>query len=318
MRRIEIPSAELQVSSYCLGTMYFGSKVPVDTSLTLLDAYADRGGNFLDSANKYASWIEGFSGGESERVIGRWLKDRPRDRFVVTSKVGFPYGDVPRSLRADVIVSECEKSLRRLGTDYIDIYFAHAEDAGTPVEETLRAFDKLIRDGKVRCIGASNHQAWRLAEAELMARAAGLPHYVVLQQRFSYLQPVVGADFGTQVPLTPEQTDFCARHGVLLMAYSPLLGGLYEKPEIPVPVQYRSEHSDKLLELLRRRAAEWGYTPSQLVLGWMLALSPCVVPEVTASRLEHLEANLREVDPAHAAVFAEEVASVDSFTVKYS
>ena len=159
MRRIEIPSAELQVSSYCLGTMYFGSKVPVDTSLTLLDAYADRGGNFLDSANKYASWIEGFSGGESERVIGRWLKDRPRDRFVVTSKVGFPYGDVPRSLRADVIVSECEKSLRRLGTDYIDIYFAHAEDAGTPVEETLRAFDKLIRDGKVRCIGASNHQA---------------------------------------------------------------------------------------------------------------------------------------------------------------
>uniref|UniRef100_UPI004025A4C4 aldo/keto reductase n=1 Tax=Alistipes indistinctus TaxID=626932 RepID=UPI004025A4C4 len=216
------------------------------------------------------------------------------------------------------IVSECEKSLRRLGTDFIDIYFAHAEDAGTPVEETLRAFDKLIRDGKVRCIGASNHQAWRLAEAELMARAAGLPHYVVLQQRFSYLQPVVGADFGTQLPLTPEQTDFCARHGVLLMAYSPLLGGLYEKPEIPVPVQYRSEHSDKLLELLRRRAAEWGYTPSQLVLGWMLALSPCVVPEVTASRLEHLEANLREVDPAHAAVFAEEVASVDSFTVKYS
>ena len=84
---------------------------------------------------------------------------------------------------------------------------------------------------------------------------AGLPHYVVLQQRFSYLQPVVGADFGTQLPLTPEQTDFCARHGVLLMAYSPLLGGLYEKPEIPVPVQYRSEHSDKLLELLRRRAA---------------------------------------------------------------
>ena len=215
MRRIEIPSAELQVSSYCLGTMYFGSKVPVDTSLTLLDAYADRGGNFLDSANKYASWIEGFSGGESERVIGRWLKDRPRDRFVVTSKVGFPYGDVPRSLRADVIVSECEKSLRRLGTDYIDIYFAHAEDAGTPVEETLRAFDKLIRDGKVRCIGASNHQAWRLAEAELMARAAGLPHYVVLQQRFSYLQPVVGADFGTQLPLTPEQTDFlCASWGV--------------------------------------------------------------------------------------------------------
>ena len=289
----------LSVSRTSFGALPI-QRIPESESTAILRVAYEAGINFYDTANAYT---------DSEFKLGQALGDVRRNIIIATKTA---------PAAPEVMQQHLEQSLKMLRTDYIDIYFAHAEDAGTPVEETLRAFDKLIRDGKVRCIGASNHQAWRLAEAELMARAAGLPHYVVLQQRFSYLQPVVGADFGTQLPLTPEQTDFCARHGVLLMAYSPLLGGLYEKPEIPVPVQYRSEHSDKLLELLRRRAAEWGYTPSQLVLGWMLALSPCVVPEVTASRLEHLEANLREVDPAHAAVFAEEVASVDSFTVKYS
>ena len=184
MRRIEIPSAELQVSSYCLGTMYFGSKVPVDTSLTLLDAYADRGGNFLDSANKYASWIEGFSGGESERVIGRWLKDRPRDRFVVTSKVGFPYGDVPRSLRADVIVSECEKSLRRLGTDYIDIYQLHCAPRVYRPGEEDGVYDWLLqkkKEGAIRHISVTAH---RIGVAE-EALESGL--YDTLQYPFSVI-----------------------------------------------------------------------------------------------------------------------------------
>lgn len=266
MRRIEISSEHLQVS--CLGTMHFSSKVPVDTSLALLDLYADHGGNFLDSANKYASWVERCSSGENERVIGRWLKGHAREKVVITSKVGFPYGDVPRTLYVKMIVSECERSSKRLETDYMDIYFAHVDDVFTPLEETHRAFGQLIRNGKVRCIGASNYQAWRLAEAEMIARSAGLPRYEVLQQRFSYLQPVLGADFGTQMQLTPEQIDFCVSHQLLLMAYSPLLGGLYEKPEMEISVlQYRSEHSDKLLELLRRCSAEWGYTPFAVGIG---------------------------------------------------
>ena len=298
-----------KISVLGFGTSYIAQADEKDAIATIRQAY-EGGVNYFDLATAESRTFPYFGA-----ALGDVRKNVRYQIHFGANYQGGPYGF---TLDAEAIKKSIHWQLEKLGTDYIDIYFAHAEDAGTPVEETLRAFDKLIRDGKVRCIGASNHQAWRLAEAELMARAAGLPHYVVLQQRFSYLQPVVGADFGTQLPLTPEQTDFCARHGVLLMAYSPLLGGLYEKPEIPVPVQYRSEHSDKLLELLRRRAVEWGYTPSQLVLGWMLALSPCVVPEVTASRLEHLEANLREVDPAHAAVFAEEVASVDSFTVKYS
>ena len=318
MRTVTVPGPDLPLSDYCLGTMYFGSKVDVHTSLHLMDLYAAHGGNFLDSANKYASWLPGFQGGESEQVIGRWLKNHPRDRYVITSKVGFPYGDIPRSLAAKYIISECEKSLTRLGTDYIDIYFAHTQDLDTSIEETLKAFDSLLQSGKIRAIGASNFDAWPLAEAGCSARQHHLPAFSVLQQRYSYLQPVLGADFGTQKVLTPEQIDYCARRELLVMAYSPLLGGLYEHADAQLPIQYDSALNRNRLRLLREAASEYGCTPSQLVLSWMAASSPAIVPLVTASREEHLLDNLKQVPTEQVHEFAERLNNLDRFTIKYS
>lgn len=318
MRTVTLPALGMPLSDYCLGTMYFGSKVDLKTSLRLMDLYAAHGGNFLDSANKYASWVPGFQGGESEQVVGRWLKDHPRDRYIITSKVGFPYGDIPRSLAAKYIISECEKSLTRLGTDYIDIYFAHTQDPDTPIEESLKAFDSLIQSGKIRAIGASNFDAWPLAEAGCAARQHALPAFSVLQQRYSCLQPVLGADFGTQKVLTPEQIDYCARRELLVMAYSPLLGGLYEHADEPLPIQYDSALNRNRLRVLRESASEYGCTPSQLVLSWMAFSSPVIVPLVTASREEHLLDNLKQVPEAQVREFAERLDSLDRFTIKYS
>lgn len=316
MKRIVLPVLGDTVSRYCLGTMYFGSKVGEADAYRLLDLYAGAGGNFLDSANKYASWLPGFRGGESETLLGRWLKGKPRDRYVITSKVGFPYGEIPQSLAPKYIISECERSLKRLGTDYIDLYFAHSQDPATPIEESLKAFDVLLQSGKVRAIGASNFDAWRLAEAGCVARGQGWASFTALQQRYTYLQPVLGADLGTQKALSPEQIDYCRERGVLPMAYSPLMGGFYEHTSPILPLPYDSLQNNNRLALLRASAHAYGCTPSQLVLSWMA--SEGIVPLVTASREEHLLENLREVDEALVREFSAQLESQDRFTTKYS
>ena len=247
MKRGEIANTGLEVSRYCLGTMYFGTKVSERESFRLLDLYADRGGNFLDCANKYASWVPGFAGGESECVVGKWLKGRRREEWILTSKVGFAYGTIPKTLSARIIISECEKSLKRLGTDHIDLYFAHSQDLFTPVEESMEAFHRLVTSGKVRSIGASNHDVLRLAESNRTAQRMGWEKFTVLQQRYTLLQPYVGADFGTQEILTPEQESYCRSTDIALMAYSPLLGGLYSETLPALPVQYDSSHNRKIL-----------------------------------------------------------------------
>lgn len=305
------------VSDICLGTMYFGTMVPESVSLRLLDIYAEAGGNFLDSANKYASWVPGFYGGESERIIGKWLKGKARDQYVITSKVGFPYGKVPRSLKAREIVQECEKSLKRLGCDYIDFYFAHTQDEETPIEESLQAFDSLIQSGKIRLIGASNYDVWRLAESDWQADRLNTTRYRILQQRYSLLQPVLGADFGTQKVLSPEHIDYCNRHNIHIMAYSPLLGGLYEQQEPDIPIQYQSQSNLDRLKLLHRFACERECTPNQLVIGWMRAQTPSILPIVTSSSEAHLRDNLQETEPENARVFAKVVFQQNRFNVKY-
>mgnify|MGYP001828221062 CR=1 FL=1 len=157
MKKIELGRTGIEISVLGLGTMYFGSRVDEQTSFRLLDVYQAHGGNFLDSANKYASWLPGRKGGESERLIGRWLKQKGRAADpVIATKVGFPYGELPRSLKREVIISECERSLRRLGVECIDVYFAHAYDPETPVEESMEAFFRLKKSVKIRAVGSSN------------------------------------------------------------------------------------------------------------------------------------------------------------------
>jgi aryl-alcohol dehydrogenase-like predicted oxidoreductase len=268
-------------------------------SFALLDAYAEAGGGFLDTANKYASWLPGFEGGESERLLGRWMKERGnRSRLFLATKVGLPMPGVEQGLRARQIEAECEKSLARLGTDTIDLYYAHADDRDTPLEETLAAFDRLVAAGKVRFLGASNHLAWRLHDARLISGGHDWPGYVCIQMRYSYLQPNpwMPQEFAAQIPTSPEMLDYCAANNVRLLAYSPLLGGAYTRSDRSLHPSYLGPDNETRLRSLARIARATGATVNQVVLAWMINSRPGVIPIMAASTPEQLRENLGALD----------------------
>lgn len=296
MKKIELGKTGELVCSMGLGTMYFGSKVDEKTSFGMLDFYFDQGGTFLDSANKYASWVPGFQGGESETLIGKWMKSKGNcDEMFVSSKVGFPYDEVPRSLKKEIIISECERSLKRLQTDHIDLYFAHAFDAATPMEETMEAFYLLKKSGKIRFAGASNFYSWQLCEANTIAHQQGWEGFCCIQQRHTYLEPMLRANFGTQLLLTPELQDYCISNNLTIMAYSPLLGGVYSRKDRTLPVQYQSPTNDFHLAKLNEVADELNVSPNAVVLAWMMQGSSPIIPMVTGSRVAQLEENLESL-----------------------
>ncbi len=276
-----------------LGTMYFGTKIDKRTSFAMLDFYIEKGGSFLDSANKYASWVPGFQGGESENMIGKWMKQKKnRSALFITSKVGFSYGDIQRSLKKEIIVSECEKSLKRLGVETIDLYFAHAFDEKTPLEETMEAFCQLKKSGKIRFAGASNFYGWQLSEANAAASRQGWEGFCCVQQRHTYLEPTLRAYFGTQLLLTPEIIELCKVKNLSMMAYSPLLGGVYVRNELPIPVQYQSVTNDFRMSGLKEIAADLRVSANAIVLAWMVQSSPFVIPMVAGSSVAQLNENL--------------------------
>ena len=200
------------------------------------------------------------------------------------------------SLSGDVIIQECDRSLERLGTDRIDLYYAHIDDRKTPLSETLGAFDKLIEAGKVRFIGASNYRAWRLAEAEAVSLASGGQAFCCVQQRYSYLRPVPGARFGLQVMVNEDLLDFCSERGMTLLPYSPLLGGSYVRADKPTPPQYVGADTDARMGAIRAVADETGATVNQVILAWMLQHDQSVLPVFSASTPEQMRENLGAVD----------------------
>lgn len=293
MQKIGLGNTNEQISCMGLGTMYLGSKVNEQTSFSILDYYCDQGGNLLDSANKYASWVPGFQGGESELLIGKWIKQKGnREKMFLTSKVGFPYGKIPRSLKKDIIITECERSLQRLGVETIDLYFAHAYDVQTPAEEVIEAFSTLKGQGKIRYAGASNYLGWQLSEAVQAADKSGFEGFTCLQQRHTYLEPGLRANFGTQLLLTPEIEEYCQIQNLTIMAYSPLLGGAYVNSEKPIPVQYKSAANDFRMKNLKQLAAELQVPSNAVVLRWMMQSSPAIIPMVTGSTVAQLEQNM--------------------------
>ncbi len=196
MQRMKLGDSGLEVSALCMGSDAIGSRIDQEMSFQLLDIYRESGGSFVDTANFYASWYPDCQGGESETTIGLWMKDRGvRDEMVIDSKLGFDYPGCDGGLSAAEIERECEKSLQRLQTDRIDLYYAHRDDPDTPLEETMEAFDRLIKAGKVRAIGASNLKVWRIAEANTVSKAHEWAGYSVIQQRHTYLRPRHGARF---------------------------------------------------------------------------------------------------------------------------
>jgi aryl-alcohol dehydrogenase-like predicted oxidoreductase len=297
MQKVTLGNSGIDVSALCFGTDLIGSRIDRETSFRLLDLFRERGGTFIDTGNFYAAWLPGCQGGESETTIGAWLKDRgASDSMVISTKLGFDYPGCEGGLNAREIERECEKSLRRLQRDRLDLYYAHRDDPATPLAETMEAFDRLIRAGKVRAIGASNLKGWRIAEANEVSRANGWAQYSVVEQRHTYLRPRHGADFGPQIPINDDMKDFSRSRGIALIGYSVLLQGAYTRDDRPVPAQYAGPDSDERLAALREVSAETGATPNQIVIAWMRQSDPPVLPIIAGSRLEQCAQNISALD----------------------
>jgi aryl-alcohol dehydrogenase-like predicted oxidoreductase len=291
--RARLGRTGIEVSELCLGTDYYGSRTSPEQARRLLDAFAEAGGTFIDTANVYAAFLPGFVGGESESVIGDWMAARGnRDDIVVATKVAGPYQDVPGGLRAADVASECEKSLRRLQTPTIDVYYAHIDDWTTPLEEILDGFGRLLRSGRIRSVGLSNWQLWRLAEARLLAETDGWP-LAALEYRHTYLRPTAAADVAPQIVASPELFAFARAHGLAVVAYSVLLNGAYTRSDRSVPWGYRGPDTEARLDCVGEVAAELGATVNQVVLAWLRSTPGCtVIPIIGGSRLEQLQENL--------------------------
>jgi aryl-alcohol dehydrogenase-like predicted oxidoreductase len=293
MEKVLLGKIGLEASALIMGSDVLGSKLDRETSFALLDCYFENGGNLIDTANFYASWLARFSGGESESVIGMWMRERgTRDQVLVSSKLAFDYPGCDGGLSAAEIARECEKSLKRLQTDRLDIYYAHRDDLATPLEETMAAFDALVVAGKIRLLGASNLPVWRIADANAIARKSGHATYEVIQQRYTYLRPRHGADFGPQIFLNGDTKAFAKQHGIGLIAYSVLLQGSYTRLERPLPPQFGGGDSDERLAVLKSVADEFALSPNQIVIAWMRQSNPFILPIIAASKTEQLRENI--------------------------
>lgn len=288
---------DLAGARVALGTMYFGTTVPEESARRLLDRYVELGGRLIDTANCYAFWAAGGTGEESERVIGRWLADRgARADVLLATKVGSrpepagaPWPEHAEGLAARTVAEQFARSSERLGTDRIDIYFAHIEDPATEPTETLAAFDALVRAGSVGVLGASNTTAAGLAAARETSEKHGWAAYEVVQQRHTYLPTAPGSDTGAQRLLEPRLAQYAAEHGLLVQGYSPLLGGSYARPDRPLPPEYQNDANTRRLEFLRAASERLGLTPSQLVLAWMSGGVRPVVPVLGVSTTSQLD-----------------------------
>ena len=297
MRKVSLGRTGVQTSAISLGAMFFGTKTDTATSHAILDLYRESGGTFIDTANIYAHWVPGGKGGESETLLGNWMRERRnRASLFLATKVGFPYPTVERNLKASTIETECNKSLRRMGIDTIDLFYAHVDDRTTPLEETLQAFDTLRRAGKVRFVGASNFLAWRLAESCTLSSDHSWAQYCCVQQRYSYLQPQPGSSFDPQLAANSDLLDYCASSGMTLLAYSPLLGGAYSRADRNIPEQYLWRDTEDRLGRLKRLAREIGVTPNQLVLAWLMQATPAAIPVMAGGTVDQVRENLGALD----------------------
>jgi aryl-alcohol dehydrogenase-like predicted oxidoreductase len=282
----------LRVSEICMGTMTFGGVTDEAEAKKMVNRCVEVGVNFFDTANVY-------TGGQSEQILGRLIKDK-RDDLVIATKVFNPQGPGPNDmgLSRKHIIQACEASLRRLGTDYIDLYQVHSDDRETPLEETLRALDQLVREGKVRYIGASNHVAWRLSDALWTADTQGLARYECLQPLYNLIERGVDAEL---LPL-------CRDKGVGIIAWSPLAGGwltgkyrgevaadarLNEPGRPPMGAQVDRE---RILDAVLAVAKEVNATPGQVALRWVMNQPGLTSAIVGARNLEQLNDNLGAAD----------------------
>lgn len=293
----------LEVSRLCLGTMYFGTRTDEATSFAVLDRFVAAGGTFLDTANCYNQWVVPKDGGESEALIGRWLRSRrAADRVVVATKVGcrttVPGDPSPASfegLAAPTIRKAAHDSLRRLGLDQVGLLYAHYDDRTVPLEETVGAFAELAAEGAAAALGASNMATWRLEQARRIAADHGWARCTAVQQAGSYLWP---SPARAQLHVvTDELVDYADAHDdMTIMAYSPLLAGFYADRTRPMPGRYDHPSSRARLAVLDEVAAELGATAGQVALAWLMTGPVPIVPVVGASTVAQVEEALGAVE----------------------
>jgi aryl-alcohol dehydrogenase-like predicted oxidoreductase len=297
-----IGNTDLGVSTLCMGTMQFGWSADKATSLKVLSAGYDNGINFVDTADIYSRWVPGNSGGEAETIVGEWLKysDISRDKVIIATKLRGQMGDTPagEGLSPAYISKAVEASLDRLQTDYIDLYQPHWSDPNIPIEETLRAFEDLIKQGKVRYIGCSNYKADELRTALATAIREDLPHYKSLQPHYNLLH---------RQEFEEELAEICSKNGLGVIPYSPLAGGFltgkYRKGQ-PVPVSVRAGHlkhamTDEnfaLIDKMDLMAKDKNASISQIALAWLLANPLVTSPIIGPNKLSQLEDNLAVLD----------------------
>ncbi len=302
MEQRTLGRAGVKASSLCMGTMQFGWTANEKTSFDVLDAAYDAGINFIDTADIYSRWIDGNPGGVSESIIGKWLRKNPEKRaqIILATKVRGRMGDGPNDegLSRKHIFSAVEESLRRLGTDYLDLYQVHWPDEGTEIEETLRALDDLVRDGRVLYIGCSNFSAWRLVESLWTSDRCKLTSFVSLQPHYNLVH---------RDEFERELEDVCLKFGIGVIPYSPLAGGFltgkYASDQTPpegsrgamsdrIQTYLKDPHSLSTLEVVKQIALERKKSPSQVALRWLIS-RPAVVSAIIGPRdLKQLEDNL--------------------------
>lgn len=293
MEKRQLGRSGLTVVPLCLGGNVFGWTIDEPTSHRLLDAFVEQGFNFIDTADSYSTWAPGNTGGESETIIGSWLKGRgDRDRLVIATKVGSEMGPGKKGLAPAYIRTAVEDSLRRLRTDYIDLYQSHWDDPETPFEDTLAAYQDLIDQGKVRAVGASNLGPARLRAALEVGGKPGLARYESLQPEYNLFDRA-----GYEADLE----GICRENQLGVISYyslaSGFLSGKYRSPEDAgksprgqgVVSKYLNDRGLAILAALDEVAARHDANPSQVALAWLIARPGLTAPIVSATSLEQLK-----------------------------
>ncbi len=292
MNKKPLGRSGLMLPPIMFGGNVFGWTADPVTSFKLLDALLDSGLNAIDTANAYSRWAPGHSGGESEAIIGVWLKQRAgRDQVIIATKCGLDMGKKGKGLSRAHIISAVEDSLVRLQTDYIDLYQAHRDDETTPLEETLQAFATLVEQGKVRAIGASNYTAPRLAQALQFSQQLGLPRFESLQPHYNLVQR---EEF--ENALEP----LCVSETIGVISYFSLAGGFLTGKYRPDSDLRNIERGDNVrryfspagfavVDALREQAERLHATPAQVALAWLIARPSITAPIASATSLEQLE-----------------------------
>lgn len=288
MQQRPLGASGLTITPLVLGGNVFGFTADRAASFAVLDAFVDRGGTMIDTADVYSAWVAGHVGGESETMIGEWLRaSGKRDQVLIATKVGM----MPGGLKPDVIEKAVEGSLRRLGTDRIDLYFAHKDDENTPIDDVLAAFARLLDAGKIRSIGASNYSAMRLKAALDASKAASLPHYTVVQPEYNLV---------SRHGFEGELQNLAITHNIGVVPYyglaSGFLTGKYRSRDDlgksvrgDAVAKYLDGNGPAVLAEMDRVVSETGASQAQIALAWLAAQDGVTAPIASATSVAQME-----------------------------